>query len=84
MSKAIGVIVEGGEVEWHAAGVVQDYDTLCGVDANDPSEGMHGTVEAPRGQKITCTECASIFVRTQALGLRRASFDARVLAGSND
>lgn len=84
MSKAVGVKVEGGEVEWHAAGVVHDYDTLCGLDANDPSEGMHGTVEAPRGQRITCVECASIFVRTQQLGLRRASFDSRVLAGAED
>lgn len=84
MSKAIGVIVEGDEIEWHAPGVVQDYDTLCGLDATDPSEGMHGTVEAPRGQKITCAECASIFVRMRELGLRRASFDVRVLAGMDD
>ncbi len=83
MSKAVGVKVEGGEVEWHAAGVVHDYDT-CGLDANDPSEGMHGTVEAPRGQRITCVECASIFVRTQQLALRRASFGSRVLAGAED
>jgi hypothetical protein len=84
MSKAIGVCLGGGEVEWHAPGVVQDYDTLCGLDANEPGEGLHGTIVAPRGQKITCAECASIFVRTQELGLRRASFDARVLAGMYD
>lgn len=80
MSKAIGIRVDGDEIEWHAPGVVQDYDSLCGIDANDPSEGMHGTVEAPRGQKITCTECASIYVRLHELGLRRTSFDDRVLS----
>ena len=80
MSKAIGVMVDGGVIEWHAHGVVQNYDTLCGIDANDPSEGMHGTVSAPRGQKINCGECASIYKRFQELGLRRASFDGGVLA----
>lgn len=74
MTKVIGVRMDFDDIEWHAPGVVSDYDTLCGVDANDPSIGHYGTVPAPRGQRITCTECRQIFERFSALHLRAADF----------
>lgn len=74
MSKAIGVDIDG-EVVWHARGVVSDHDTLCGLDSNDPDIGHNGTVEAKRGQKITCSTCYSIWKETVELGLRASNFD---------
>ena len=74
MSKAIGVIVDGN-VEWHAHHHgVGDYNTLCGIDADDPNIGHEGTVEAKRGQKITCQTCREIWRGTVALNLRESSF----------
>lgn len=75
MSKAIGVIVNG-KVTWHAPGCVGDYDTLCGIDADDPHETVAhgGIVEAKRGQKITCLTCCSIWRSVQALKLREQDF----------
>lgn len=74
MSKAIGVI-ESGEVIWHAKGVVQDYDTLCGTDSNDPDLGHGGLVQPKRGQKITCVQCKSIWQATISLKLGTTDFD---------
>jgi hypothetical protein len=74
MSKAVGVLIDG-VVEWHAPGVAgPDYDTLCGIDANDPTIGHHGLVPAKRGQKITCMNCKMIWEGVVALNLRMASF----------
>lgn len=74
MSKAIGVR-EDGEVVWHVPGVVQDYDTLCGTDADDPELGHQGTVKPKRGQKITCVQCKAIWQATMALKIRATDFD---------
>lgn len=73
MSKVIGV-VEDGQVVWHAGGVVQDYDTLCGTDSDDPDLGHGGLVTAKRGQKITCEQCQSIWKATMELKLRKTDF----------
>ena len=73
MSKAIGVQV-GDSVEWHAPGVVSDYDTLCGLDANDSGIDTHGVVQARKGQKITCVQCKTIWEGTKALRLRSTDF----------
>lgn len=75
MNKIIGVDQEG-EVIWHARGVMNDYDTLCGIDANDPAIDHNGTVEAKRGQKITCDLCRSIWVETLALKLSKSNFES--------
>lgn len=74
MSKAVGVLIDG-EVTWHAphAGG-NDYDTLCLIDANDPSIGHEGMVEPRRGQKITCMECKTIWKGVVALRLRESDF----------
>lgn len=75
MSKAVGVLIEG-EKTWHAPPVAgPDYDTLCGIDANDSAVGTYGTVEPKRGQKITCTRCYAIWHGVVAMRLRASSFD---------
>ena len=79
ISKVVGVKMDTGEVIWHAPGVVSDYDTMCGLDANDSEADTYGTVVPKRGQKITCESCKSIWERTVALRLRVADFD---VAGS--
>ena len=76
MSKAIGVNMQG-RVEWHAPGVFDDYATMCGIDADDESQGVCGTVEAPRGQKIECGVCRTIWKATVALRLRDSDFNAK-------
>lgn len=63
------------DVEWHAPGVGgADYATLCGLDGNDPTNGQHGLVDAPPGQKITCGQCKKIWSDIVALKLRIADF----------
>lgn len=74
MSKAVGIRIDGG-IEWHAAGVVMDYATLCGLDADDPSLGHLGTEKPRRGQKITCGTCRLTWNRTLALRLRSTDFE---------
>jgi hypothetical protein len=74
--KAIGVEVDGS-VEWHVPGVAgADYATLCGLDGNDPAVGQTGTVGAPRGTKINCRECRTIWQRLRQLKLRDSDFVA--------
>lgn len=73
-TKAVG-IMQDGEVVWHAIGVYHDYDSLCGIDANDPKIGHEGSVPAKRGQKITCAQCHTIWRNIIALRLREGSFD---------
>lgn len=72
-SKVVGVMVDG-ELTFHAAGAVSDYDTLCGIDANDPRVGHGGQVEVKRGQKITCTECRTIWNNVIRMRLRASNF----------
>lgn len=74
MSKIIGVDIDG-RVEWHAASIgATDHNTMCGVDAFDPSIGHKGTVPAVSGTKINCPQCKTIFNGFRALGLRQSDF----------
>ena len=77
MSKVIGVRIGSDEVEWHAVNGVAgaDYDTLCGIDANDSVVGHHGTVPAPRGQKINCRQCFEVWRGVRDMCLRSSSFE---------
>ncbi len=73
-SKVVGVEVEG-VVEWHVPGVAgADYATLCGLDGADPSIGQTGLRVAPRGTKINCRECGSIWKRLKSFQLRQSDF----------
>lgn len=72
--KVVGVNVDG-HIEWHARGIgSNDYDTMCGVDANDPDIGHFGTVQPHRGAKITCSQCRSMFEGFKSLRLRSSDF----------
>lgn len=72
--KVIGVDING-EIEWHIVGVMHDYDTACGLDANDPTLGHQGVVEAKRSQKITCEQCRDLWLRLRELRLRQSDFN---------
>lgn len=74
MSKAVGVLIDD-KVEWHAppAGGT-DFDTLCGIDANDPSIGHGGVMTPMRGQKIECEQCRAIWADVIAMQLRKRDF----------
>lgn len=73
MGKAVGVQV-GDLIEWHAPSVTNEYDTLCGLDAEDSKIDTHGLVQAGRGQKITCEQCKTIWEGVKALRLRSTDF----------
>lgn len=73
MPKVVGVLINGVPT-WHAAGVVNDYATLCGMDSDDPAIGHQGLVAPTRGQKIECRICKSIWTNTMALKLRVSDF----------
>ncbi len=74
-SKVVGVEVDG-VVEWHIPGVGgADYATLCGLDGDDPAIGQTGIVQAPRGTKIDCQECKSIWYGLRALRLQPSNFE---------
>lgn len=72
--KTIGVIVgDISNIEIHAVAVSGDYDTLCGIDADDPAIGMKGTIDAGL-HKIDCLQCRSIIEGVQALKFRSSDF----------
>lgn len=73
MTKPIGVAING-ETTWHCkGGSAGGYDTLCGIDVDDPTIGHGGEVEARRGQKVTCRGCRLIWEEVTAY--RRADFE---------
>jgi hypothetical protein len=50
-----------GVVSVHAVGDNGNYDTLCGIDANDSSVGHEGVVRLPWVRaRIGCEACKSI------------------------
>jgi hypothetical protein len=72
--KVVGVLIEG-ESTWHAPHAGPgDYNTLCGIDADDPSIGHQGVIETPPGQKITCAQCKLIWEGVRALRLTSRHF----------
>ena len=73
--KTVGILIDG-ESTFHAASHGHgDYNSLCGIDADDPSIGHGGPVPAARGQKITCQQCFAIWRGTLELKLRASNFD---------
>lgn len=74
--KLVGIEVDG-VVGWHVPGVGRpDYATLCGLDGNDPAIGQTGVVPAPRGIKINCPQCRTIWDGLRWLRLRDSDFVA--------
>jgi hypothetical protein len=74
MNKVVGIATDDG-TEWHVRSVIGDYDTLCGLDANDPAIGHAGLVTAKRGQKVTCEQCKGLWEGLTALRLRASNFE---------
>jgi hypothetical protein len=56
----IGVKTDTG-VSVHCRCAWGDYDTLCGVDANDSVIGHFGAVPVAVNTKIDCPACKAIF-----------------------
>lgn len=52
-----------------------DYDTLCGLDADDSAIGHGGIIATPTGARIDCVACKSIWHGTVKLGLSGCDFD---------
>lgn len=73
ISHIVAVKIEG-EIQVHSRGAIGDYDTLCGIDADDPAIGHQGIAELPKEAKITCGACYQIFCA--AWKLRETDFTA--------
>lgn len=59
--KYVTVIAER-VVNTHFPDVSGNYATLCGMDGNDPDPTTDQiTIETPRGAKVDCDRCISIF-----------------------
>lgn len=66
-----------GEIQIHAAGDgFGDYDSLCGIDADDPKVGHEGYAELPKKAKIDCAACYSHFLSAKTL--RKSDFSEEV------
>lgn len=57
-----------------------NYDTLCAIDALDPTTGTFGLVTATPRQKITCRQCWQIWRGVVGLGLREHHFHQKARA----
>lgn len=62
--KLIAVRTEEG-VSIHADHYNGTYDTLCGMDANDPNIGHLGTVDLPKHAKLDCPSCIAIIEKSK-------------------
>ena len=67
MMKEFVAITVDNKTEVHAGemGVGGGYDSLCGIDANDPSLG-HYLADLPPNPKINCPDCISIIKAAKA------------------
>ena len=73
MSKAVGVIIDD-DLLFHAAGVINDHSTLCGLDAGEHLGG--GTLIVPAEcRKINCPTCRTIWENTIQLRLNPSDFE---------
>lgn len=53
----------------HCGNACGDFDTLCGIDSNDPNIGHFGTVPVACNTKIDCKTCRSIWNTCRAYRL---------------
>ena len=56
----VGVKIDTG-ITIHCAAGYGDYDTLCGIDSDDPEIGHFGTFIVAANAKIDCPACRGIF-----------------------
>jgi len=71
----IGIETETGS-DVHLPGAVSDYDTLCGMDADDAAIG-HSRFTIRIGSKCTCSDCLSIWSVSSKYSRRH--FDMKIL-----
>lgn len=69
----VGVMIDGQKTV-HAPNVGGSYDTLCGIDADDPKIGHGGKFEPHHTEFIDCETCYSIWKGLVAMGLRLKDF----------
>lgn len=77
-SKLVGVMIDGKltvHAPHHGHGV---YDTLCCLDADDPTIGHSGVVEVHGSKFVDCSECYGVWRGTVDLGLREKDFSPRI------
>jgi hypothetical protein len=60
--------ISTGKVLVHLPPHNSNYDTLCGMDGDDPDDSV-GTelVSVPKGSKVTCKDCYEMYVATKSL-----------------
>jgi len=61
----VAVKTERG-ISVHCRAGYGDYDTLCGIDSNEPSIGHFGTVPVAINTKIDCPTCKAMFRTAQS------------------
>ena len=59
MSKFVAIEAQG-VVRVHLPHTTGNYDTLCGLDANDPGV-QHFPASVPKGAKVDCPDCKAIW-----------------------
>jgi hypothetical protein len=60
-------------IEYHIRGN-GNFDTLCGLDGDDPLAGTFGTIAPKRGDKINCPQCKAIWDIIAHSGLTNKDF----------
>lgn len=50
-----------GKITVHLPNASGDYDTMCGIDSNDPKIGHHGTVPVAVNTLIDCSACKNMW-----------------------
>ena len=74
-SAIVGVLTDN-EMMFHLpASGVSNYDSLCGIDADDPAIGHNGFVNVPKGQKVNCASCKGIYLLIRDLKVRVTDFE---------
>jgi hypothetical protein len=66
--KLVALKIEG-RLTVHGPAAISDYATLCGCDGNDPTLEIE-PAKVPRGAKIDCTACRSIWAVARTLTAR--------------
>jgi hypothetical protein len=74
----VGVIIDGVQTVHAPACGSGTYDTLCGIDADDPKIGHGGKFEPHHTKFIDCAACYAIWKGVTEMRLRRSDFSPRI------
>ena len=64
-SKRVATVIDGVR-QVHMVGGFTDYDTLCGIDMNDPRLGHFPESLTETSDKIDCDACTRIWIDVRA------------------